>query len=384
MPWILLTLMLVGFTLLMSLSRQTQTKIVAAASIPTSAPTSAPTLADEAAAHQQQSKWAAAIESWRAHLIAEPQDANAFYQLGLILAVVDPEQAIIHLQQAARLDPQYDPAAERLTTVIRRAAFAEEPAYQAIQIGQALAAEDVWQIAEAAFLRATELNPDYAEAWAYLGQARQQIGRDGYPALEQALVLNPNSLAANVFMGLYWRQVGKPEVALIYLQSAGQLAPNNPAIETDIGNTLAEMGSYADALEHLMKVVELAPDNPNSWIALAEFSLHHEIQIEEIGQPAARQIILLDKNNPAGHALLGQAYNLLGDEFNAQKFMMKALQLDPEYAPAHYYLALYYLTQQQSQLAQQHLTQAVQFAGQAHADFKLKAQNTLNQYFPTP
>ena len=67
-----------------------------------------------------------------------------------------------------------------------------------------------WEYAREAFRRATDLDPEYADAWAFLGEAQQQIsGKEtgsysevGLSELQRALQVDPNSILANFFMGL--------------------------------------------------------------------------------------------------------------------------------------------------------------------------------------
>jgi tetratricopeptide (TPR) repeat protein len=67
----------------------------------------------------------------------------------------------------------------RLLEVLGQAALQTDPAYQQILIGQRLAELGEWDVAEAAFTAAVSLAPNYAEAWAFLGETRQHLGKDG-------------------------------------------------------------------------------------------------------------------------------------------------------------------------------------------------------------
>jgi len=337
-------------------------------------------LAVTAQAYRQEEALEEAAGIWLEVLAQDPEDAYAHYQLGLLLVVSDPEKAVVHLDKAADLDSQWSDPAYELKTTLRLAAFAEEPAYRDIQIGQTLAAIGEWDLAKAAFLRSTQENPGYPEAWAYLGEAQQQTGEDGLAALERAIAINPDSYAANVFMALYWRRQARPEMALVYLHTAAQLDPDNPSLQTDIGNTLAEMGNLPDALKHIIRVTQLQPQESSAWQTLARFSVDYDFQIEEIGIHAARQAVILAKDDPAALTLLGRAHMLLGNEYYIERFLFQALQLDDSYPDAHLYLGMFYLDKGDIEKARLHLQTAVQLAGEG--PIGQQAQHILDQFFP--
>jgi tetratricopeptide (TPR) repeat protein len=188
---------------------------------------------------------------WEDTLAQNPDDATAHYQLGLITAITDPDEAVPHLDRAAQLDESLIDPVRELKNTLRRAAFAEEPAYRLVLVGQSLADLDEWGLAKEAFARATQEDPDYPEAWAYLGEAQYHTGEDGLAALEKALELNPNAFAPNAFMGLYQHRHGQPDLALVYLQTAADIEPDNPSLQEDIAAVLADLGNFTAALAHL-------------------------------------------------------------------------------------------------------------------------------------
>ena len=91
-----------------------------------------------------------------------------------------------------------------------------------------------WQLAAEAFRQATLANPDYPEAWAFLGEALQQTGEPGREALENALRLDPASLTGNLLYGIYLKRSDDYERALAFLQVANDVDPDNPAILAEI------------------------------------------------------------------------------------------------------------------------------------------------------
>jgi len=328
---------------------------------PPPAPTATPDPLSAAQVFRDAGDLAGEAGYWTSILAQDPNNPQAHFNLALVNTLIKPDEVFIHLNQAERYAAYAAPAG-RLKSTLRLVGFSEDPAYANILTGQALAAEGQWQLAEIAFTRSTQANPGYAEAWAYLGEAQQRNGLDGYQALETALELDPKSFAANVFMGMYWRRQGKPENGLLYLKSADQIAPGNFVLQVDIANTLAEIGNIDDALSYMQKIIDADPVNVFAWQALALFSIDNEVQVDTIGLSAARQAVILEKNNAASLTLLGRVFAYREDGFNTQKFLQRALEADPYYAPAHLHLGIFYLSHAQKSKALEHFHLAEKFA----------------------
>jgi tetratricopeptide (TPR) repeat protein len=237
-----------------------------------------------------------------------------------------------------------------------------------------------------AFRQATLARPDYAEAWAYLGEARQHFKTgststdDGLSDLQKALSIDPASLSTNLFLAIYWQRQERYDQALTYLGVAAKLDPDNPTLETELGKTLAAAGDLPAAQGHYLRAVELAPKDATYWRILAEFSLQYRIQIRQIALPASRQAVILTPDDPRALDLMGQALFMLDDTLNAERFLLRALQTDPGYAPAHLHLGQVYLLEGEAERARQQLDTALALSPDTPtAD---QAQRLLQRYFP--
>ncbi len=303
-----------------------------------------------------------------------PTDVRLRYQLGLHLAALQPESALPHLAQVADLDPALKPGAERLAGSIRTALLAGDPAYTLLESGRALASIGEWALAAEAFRGSIAAEPNYAEAWAYLGEATQQLAVYGSPEiegqtadsgppsvaslaeyglaeLEKALQLDSNSLPANTLIALYWQRQGRYDLALEYLNRVTALFPDDPTLQAQLGSTLALSSDLEAALKAYRRGVELAPLQAEPWRLLAGFCVLHEYLLKEEGLPAARRAAALDPSDPANLDTLGQALLLLEDFSTSQRFFESALELDSGYAPAQVHLGLVYALQGDTQKA---------------------------------
>jgi tetratricopeptide (TPR) repeat protein len=333
---------------------------------------SAQALTRLAAAYTQQDDYNQAISALKSLLELNPAAAynrptsELYYQLGLLLAAHDPGAAPAYLLQAAQLNGEIEPQARQLAFTIQRALPKEEPAHTLLAAGRTLALQNQWGLASHAFHRATRLRPDYAEAWAYLGEARQHTASAppdaGLDEIRRALALDPNSMAANTFMALYWQRQGHYQQALEYLLASSQLEPQNPVLLIHQGDIWAQRGDLIVAQEHYRKAIEMAPYSPIYYRSLAEFCIRYNVELRATALPAARQALLLDPEEPTSLDVMGQVLFRLGDQYNAERFWLRALSKNQNHASAHLHLGLLYIFQDQIGRARGHLAMALSLA----------------------
>ena len=287
---------------------------------------------------------------------------EADYQAGLELAATDPLQALPLLQGMAFSDHPHAESTRRLAEAIQAGRLLSDPAYLFTVSGQALADIAEWRLAQQALLNAVQLEPDYAEAWAYLGEAQQQNGEDGYPALQRALDLNPQSLSALLFTALYWqRQQEYPRAALLYSRAA-MMEPENPSIQVQWGENSLLAGDVNKARAHFETAAGLSPDDMRIWTYVAQYCIDAEIYVAELGLPASLLVLRAEPQNEQAMVLAGRAYLATGYLVTAEVFLKQAAESFPDYMPAHYYYALFLLAKNEDSLALLHLNKVIALA----------------------
>ena len=312
-----------------------------------------------AAARRRMGDLEGAVEVLQARRNAYPMDGQAAFALGAHLLLTTPEEAGDALEQAARMQPADSQRAVILQAALQIARKEPDDAYRLMILGRALGQTGEWELAGIAFAQVTELVPDYAEAWAMLGEAYQQQGLDGRPALEQAQSLAPDSVLVRSLWALYWRRQAKPEVALVIYAKLATQEPQQAVWQAEMGNALSEMGDILSALPHYQQAALLAGDEPLYWQLLARFSIDHGIEAREVGLPAARRFLALQPDDPAALDMMGWALLYFQDYPSAERFLQQAIQLEAAYAPAHLHLGQLYLQTGQYRQARNHLLQAV-------------------------
>jgi Tfp pilus assembly protein PilF len=324
----------------------------------------------------------AAAQVWQSALEEEPNNPEAHYRLALILLLDDLESARDHLDSAESA-PEYADQISRLRAALRQSSAVDDDAYTLTIIGQALSSIEEWHLAQIALERAVEINPEYAEAWAYLGEALQQNGEDGaLEALQISRTLKPDGFAVNLFLSLYYRRTGKALTAVQYLETAIESDPNNKDLQAELAQTLVEAGGVPRAFQILEELAAESPEEAESWLRVARLSIHNNLQITQTGLPAARQALLLAPDIPEAALLLGRGYLLQGDKVLAERFLDQALATEPDYSEAHYYLGILYLNAGKGRQAENHLLSAMELAtesgNQLLAD---QALTVLEEYF---
>jgi tetratricopeptide (TPR) repeat protein len=335
--------------------------------------------------HRTLGDYPAAIADLQALTSLRPADAALRYQLGLFLATQRPEAALAHLAQAAELDPSLNAKAQELIGRIRSAGLSGDLAQTLFESGRGLASIGEWELALEAFRQTTVARPDFADAWAFLGEARQHVedfSLNPVPPLEleKALSLEPASLSANTLMALFYQRHARFDQAVEYLHKVTELYPQNPALQVELGEALALSGDLEAALQAYQQAVVLAPNDPAYHRQLAGFCVRYEYRLREIGLTAARQAVLLDPQGPDSLDVLGQALFVLGDLANAERFYLRALEAYPEHTSALLHLGLVYMLQGERQRARQEWSRVISLApGTSAAE---QAQRLINNYFP--
>jgi len=132
------------------------------------------------------------------------------------------------------------------------------------------------------FERATQLDPSYALAWAYLSRARNWEANEGLlpmeegrrlarAAVERALLLNPNLAVAHAQMGLIKETVDYDWAgANASFQRAVALEPGNAEYVSKAALSAALFGRFDEALQLSRRAIDLDPLNAGSWDELAE------------------------------------------------------------------------------------------------------------------
>jgi tetratricopeptide (TPR) repeat protein len=343
-------------------------------------PSSAALYSGLATLHRSQKNWAAERIALQNQILFDEKNYYAHYRLGLLLTFLDTENALPELTSASSLNAELDPAVQTLRAALSIATIQADPSRQLVTIGRALGLVNEWELALASFEMAVQADAKNAEAWAWLGEAKQQTGQDGGDELQRAILLESSNVTVRGLRALYWNRQGNYENMLAEYSLAANVEPENPAWQAGMGDAYVKMGDLAAAIGMYLHATELAPNEPTYWRLLAVLCAENGSAIEEVGLPAAKKAVELAPENALALDALGFSYFSLGKFVEAEEAYMKALEIDPQFFAAHIHLALNYLAQGNRPAAFNSLTY-VRDADLNGVDGEL-ARNLLAQYFP--
>jgi tetratricopeptide (TPR) repeat protein len=319
-----------------------------------------------------------ALEKW---VVAEGQtDASAHYRLGLLLSIFDPDRASRELFLASSLDVQYDAVVETMRTALSLASLQSGETNRLVIIGRGLGLVDEWALAAEAYRQAVAADGKNAEAWAWLGEAEQQLGRDGRAALDKALSLDRTNPIVRSLRGVYWMRQDRADQALAEYLLAAEYDPENPARQISIGEAYAQRGDLQAALRAYSRATEMSPTDATIWRSLAAFCTQYNIRVEDVGLPAAQMAVELTGEDPLALDTLGWTLTLLERYDEALDALEHALSLDPQFAPGHLHLGVVAFQVDDWKTARSHWQQAHDL--DPDGPVGAQAQLLLNQYFP--
>lgn len=307
--------------------------------------------------YQSEGNFDKAAGALQKYVAAHPEDAAAHYRLGLLLTLSDPDRALEELLRAAQLDPLLDPAVQTLRTALNLAAVSTSGTERHMIAGRGLALVNEWELARPAFAEAVRLEEENAEAWAWLGEANQHTGAEGFELLEKAFELDPASPTVRGLRGLYFQRTNNVREALREFQTAAVLEPANPAWRVSIGESHAKLGDLVQALDAYQTATTLAPDDPAYWRMLAIFCAQNNANVRDVGVPAAQKAVVLAED-AASLDVLGWLLTLDARFEESARMLKRALELDPQNASAHLHLGMLYMQINDRKAAYDHLLQA--------------------------
>jgi len=169
--------------------------------------------------------------------------------------------AIDYFNQAIEKDPAYGPAYAGLAD-----AYAVLPNYSQTP------GKEAYPKAEAAALKALEINDNLAEAHISLANIRMwhRWGKEAEPEFKRGLQLDPNYSTGHQWYSIYLSVLGRNEEAIAEMEKARELDPFSLIIATELGCPYLYSKQYDRAIEYFSKGVEMDPDFPFAHFALAE------------------------------------------------------------------------------------------------------------------
>jgi adenylate cyclase len=190
--------------------------------------------------------------------------------------------------------------------------------------------------------RATQIDPDYAEAWALMAAGYRQWNdassgetREGMDAVDRALALNPDLAEAHAVKAQLLQIDGKLDAAVAETAIALELGPESYEVNRSAGRLHYQLQKYADAARFYEKAVAMMEADINSaamlvscYTALGDLAATH--RTAELTLKRTEAILERDPNNSVVTAYSVDALAALGENERAKTRMERALLIDPD------------------------------------------------------
>jgi adenylate cyclase len=190
--------------------------------------------------------------------------------------------------------------------------------------------------------RATEIDPDYARAWALmaLGQmllhfAHGRRGDDGMAAAERALALDGNLAEAHAVKARILSQYGRHEQASAEIDIALRLDPESYEVNKSAAYLAVRQHQLDEAIRYYEKAMALMDTDVNSpsMLVTCYAAIGDRAGVTRAAQVAlarAEKILTQDQNNGAvmGYGVVALA--ALGQVERTREWINRALLIDPD------------------------------------------------------
>jgi tetratricopeptide (TPR) repeat protein len=135
--------------------------------------------------------------------------------------------------------------------------------------------------------------------------------------------------------------------------------PDNPLTLANIGAVEQQAGRLKEAKNYLLRAVKINPALQQSWLALG--LVCHEMGDSYLAVSALSRAIYEEPLDPKAHNYLAVVSRTLGWLDAAEAELQRAIELKPDYANAHFNLALMYLDRKPPsvELARRHYNKSV-------------------------
>ena len=271
-----------------------------------------------------QENWSAALTFFQKAKETNPQDSNAWFQLGYCYGELGLYQDEIEsYKQAIRITPDYADAH--------------------CNLGVAYGNLGRYQDAIESFKQAIRINPDYAEAHCNLGVAYGKLGRhqDAIESCKQAIRIKPDYASAHYNLGNAHNELDRHQDAVESYKQAIRIKPDFANAHYNLGVTYGKLGRHQDAIESCKQAIRIKPD-----FAEAHFSIgvaYGKLGLYQDEIESYKQAIRIKPDYAEAHYNLGVTYAKLDRYQDAIESFKQAIRINPDYAEAHYNLGIAYL-----------------------------------------
>lgn len=193
-------------------------------------------------------------------------------------------------------------------------------------------------VAEAAYLRAIAIRPDYADAHYNLGilYMEQQQHRKAEASYRHAIAIEPTYANAYFNLGVLFKAENRLKDARNAYLKLIELQPDHTDAHVNLGNMLVELKCPHEAQAAYLKAISIQGELAVAHANLGALLLTQKRLPE--AETAILRAIALEPNNADVHSHLGNLRMAQQRPGDAEAAYLNAIALKPDFADAHYNL----------------------------------------------
>jgi predicted TPR repeat methyltransferase len=273
----------------------------------------------QALAHHQAGRLQQAEQIYRAILQTQPFHPEANHNLGVLARQAGQHAAgLPYLKAALAVNPGSGKYLMSYTDALRALGRIDEVAAayrRALELkpdfaeahnnlGNALQLLQQLDGAAASFRRALEIKPAYVDAHNNLGVVLQSLGQldDAAACFRSALKLNPDYAAAHCNLGVVLQALGQLDDAVANFRRALEIVPGYAAAHYNLGVVLQMLGQIDDAVASYRRALEINPDYAAAYGNLGEL-LRTQGKLDDALACFRQLIRLMPENSVAQHQI---------------------------------------------------------------------------------
>ena len=217
-----------------------------------------------------------ALPAFRKVVELKPNEAEAYYNIGVILSAQKRfEEATDSFQRAVKLKPGLAEAHGKLGNALKergrldeaaasyRRAIKIDPASAEVHsnLGTVLKAQGQIDEALSCYRRAIALKPDFALAWYNLGNAQQEAGQlnEALKSFRRAVEIKPGFAEAHCNLGTTLKDLGEFNDAISSYHQAVEIKPDFAEAYNNQGGALKDLGRFDEAEASYRKALACMP-----------------------------------------------------------------------------------------------------------------------------
>ena len=193
-------------------------------------------------------------------------------------------------------------------------------------------------------VRATEIDPAYARAWALMAIAQSSLhygfsgeenADDGAAAARQALALDPGIAEAHCPLARAFAEAGRFDEADVEIEAALQLDPDSWEVNKEAARMLFRQRRIDEATRHFEKATQVMETDFHAWGML--FTCYKAQGRDDMTRPTAQmlftqveRVLSEDPDNGAALSMGASALAILDQPDRAKQWISRAILVDPD------------------------------------------------------